>query len=128
MTATDVTRYSRSYLATEESFGFVKEMQARNLIVPVIGDFGGPGALGASGITSAATADRERVLRLQRGGLSESRQTAAFCVNLARLPYNWSTYFIGSKGKQPLRLKLAGVPHGARGAQRPARFAVASSP
>lgn len=108
MTATDVSRHSRSYLATEESFGVVKEMQARNLIVPVIGDFGGPAALRRTGdyirrhrqVVSAFYGSNVEVY-LNRD------KTAAFCVNLARLPYNWNTYFIGSKGKQPLRLKLA---------------------
>jgi hypothetical protein len=108
MTATDVTRSSRSYLASEESFRFVKEMQARNLIVPVIGDFGGPAALRRVGdyirrhgqVVSAFYGSNVEVY-LNRD------KTVAFCVNLARLPYDWSTYFIGSKAKQPLRLKLA---------------------
>jgi hypothetical protein len=108
MTATDVTRYHRSYLATEESFGFVKKMQARNLIVPVIGDFGGAGALWRTGdyirrhgqVVSAFYGSNVEVY------LNRDKRLA-FCVNLARLPYNWNTYFIGSKGKQPLRRKLA---------------------
>ena len=83
-------------------------MQARNLIVPVIGDFGGPAALRRTGdyirrhrqVVSAFYGSNVEVY-LNRD------KTAAFCVNLARLPYNWNTYFIGSKGKQPLRLKLA---------------------
>jgi len=43
---------SRSYLATEEGFLFVKDLHARNMIVPVVGDFGGPRALVHSGTTS----------------------------------------------------------------------------
>jgi hypothetical protein len=108
MTATDVTRTSRSYLAAEESFRVVKELQSRNLIVPVIGDFGGTTALRRAG----------DYLRRHRQTLSafygsnvevylNREKAAAFCVNLARVPFNWNTYFIGSKGKQPLRLKVA---------------------
>jgi hypothetical protein len=39
----------RSFLATEEAFQSVKRMHARNLIVPVQGDFGGPTTLRAIG-------------------------------------------------------------------------------
>src|SRR5262249_265604 len=49
MATTDGSRTERSYLASEESFTFVKSMEARNLIVPVVGDFAGPKALRAVG-------------------------------------------------------------------------------
>ena len=39
----------RSYLATEENFRFLKDLQTRNLVVPVVGNFGGPKALRAIG-------------------------------------------------------------------------------
>ena len=42
MATTDRSGTERSYLASEESFTLVKNMQARNLIVPVVGDFAGP--------------------------------------------------------------------------------------
>ena len=42
MTLPDATGESRSFLATEEGFWFVKDLQARNLIVPLVGDFAGP--------------------------------------------------------------------------------------
>ena len=45
MTATDRFRRSRSFLATEDRFRFVKDLQSRNLIVPVVGDFAGPSAI-----------------------------------------------------------------------------------
>ena len=35
----------RSYLASEELYGALRDLQERNLIVPVVGDFGGPKAL-----------------------------------------------------------------------------------
>lgn len=108
MTATDFTRTSRGYLATEESFRVVKELQSRNLIVPLIGDFGGTTALRRAGDyirehgeTLSAFYGSNVEVYLNR------EKTAAFCINLAGLPYTWTTYFIGSKGKQPLRLKLA---------------------
>jgi hypothetical protein len=108
MTATDVSGSGHSYLWSEDSFAFVKSLQARNLIVPVIGDFGGSGALRRTGdyvrqhrgVVSAFYASNVEVY-LNRD------KAQAFCFNLAMLPYNWQTWFIGSKGKQPLRLKLA---------------------
>ena len=45
MTAADSTGQSRSFLATEEDFRFVKELQEKNLVVPVVGDFSGSGAI-----------------------------------------------------------------------------------
>jgi hypothetical protein len=37
----------RSYLANEENFAFLKDLETRNLIIPVVGDFGGPKAIRA---------------------------------------------------------------------------------
>jgi hypothetical protein len=49
MTATDDARKNWSFLATEENFLRLKEMQMKNLIVPVVGDFAGPKAVKAVG-------------------------------------------------------------------------------
>jgi hypothetical protein len=38
-----------SYLASEESYGFVRDLQRRNLIVPLVGDFAGPKAIRSVG-------------------------------------------------------------------------------
>jgi hypothetical protein len=40
---------SRSYLASEDAFKFIKDFEERNLLVPVVGDFAGPKALRAVG-------------------------------------------------------------------------------
>src|SRR5437867_3493194 len=45
MTATDDQGQARSYLATEENFQFVRQMERKNLIVPLVGDFAGTKAL-----------------------------------------------------------------------------------
>ena len=45
MTVHDGNGEYRSYLATESHFQRLKDYQSRNLIVPVVGDFGGPSAL-----------------------------------------------------------------------------------
>jgi hypothetical protein len=46
---TDWEGEAHSYLATESHFRFVKGMQEKNLIVPVVGNFAGPKALRAVG-------------------------------------------------------------------------------
>ena len=49
MIAKDVSGQHRSYLSSEENFALVKSLQAANLIVPIVGDFGGPSALKRTG-------------------------------------------------------------------------------
>src|SRR5262245_26899894 len=49
MTATDEVGRARSYLATEENFAILKDLQTRNLVVPVVGNFSGPKAIRAVG-------------------------------------------------------------------------------
>src|SRR5262249_10022846 len=42
MTAKDPGGTQRSFLATEANFRFIKDLEKRNLIIPVVGDFAGP--------------------------------------------------------------------------------------
>ncbi len=46
---TDLAGSQANYLATEEAFRFIKELQHLDLIVPVVGDLAGPHALAAVG-------------------------------------------------------------------------------
>ena len=45
----DLAGVQRSYLASEELYQTLRDMEQRNLIVPVVGDFGGPKALRSIG-------------------------------------------------------------------------------
>jgi hypothetical protein len=45
MVETDAAGVHRSYLASETNYRILKDLETRNLIVPVVGDFGGPKAL-----------------------------------------------------------------------------------
>ncbi len=45
--ATDLDGHPGSYLASEERFRVVRELQRRDLVVPVVGDLSGPGAMKA---------------------------------------------------------------------------------
>ncbi|MCI0435312.1 MAG: hypothetical protein L0271_16975 [Gemmatimonadetes bacterium] len=57
---TDLDGVRRNYLATDESFQYVKELQRRNRVVPVVGDLSGAHALAAIG---AETAERGLTIR-----------------------------------------------------------------
>jgi hypothetical protein len=49
MTAADTGGIAGSFLASEEAYRAVRDLQARNLVVPVVGDFSGARALAGVG-------------------------------------------------------------------------------
>ena len=107
MTARDINGRSRSFLGTEEGFRFVKELHSKNLIVPVVGDFGGPHAIRRVGDYVRTHKDRVHALYGSNVGVYlSSQQTRAFCRNLAALPIAARAWFIDSRGVQPLDAKL----------------------
>jgi hypothetical protein len=96
MAATDSDGRAHSYLASEDAFAAVKALEAKNLVVPIVGDFAGPRALRAvgawlksrSGVVSAFyVSNVEQYLRVER-------VWGAFCGNVARLPIDESSTFI----------------------------------
>ena len=115
MTTPDVFGEHGSFLATEESFAFIKGLHERNMIVPVVGDFGGTHAVREAG---AYVRQHRQVVRGFYASNVEvylNRVKAAhFCANLASLPVNRWTVFIGGKGRQSLRAKLEGCEAAAR--------------
>lgn len=54
MVATDADGVARGYLASEAHFAILKELEQRNLVVPVVGDFAGEKALRSVGAYLAA--------------------------------------------------------------------------
>jgi hypothetical protein len=107
MTAGDMFGLPRSYLATEDNFAVVKDLQARNRIVPIVGDFAGPDAMRRVGrylldqgqVVDAFYASNVEVY-LNRN------QRAAFCANLASLPYQSRSWFINNRRVQRFPAKL----------------------
>ncbi len=100
MVATDGIGAERSYLASEDSFTFVKNMETHNLIVPVVGDFAGPKALRAVGsylkdrgvtVTAFYVSNVEEYL--QRNSVWPK-----FCANVAALPLDSDSVFIRLNG------------------------------
>jgi len=99
MTWDDGAGRQRSYLVDEASFAFLKDLQTRNLVVPIVGDFGGPKALRAvaryareHGLTVSAFYLSNVEMYLHRDG-----KYAAFCASVAAMPLDASSTFIRSQ-------------------------------
>lgn len=98
MTTDDGRGTPRSYLATETNFQTVKTLEAANLIVPVVGDFGGPKALQSVGRYARAHGAVVSAFYLSNVEmyLAQDGKTAAFCRNLGELPLDEASTFIRS--------------------------------
>src|SRR5262245_14503897 len=99
MTATDQAGQARSYLASEENFQIIREMQRKNLIVPVVGDFGGGKALRKVGqyvrdhgstIAAFYTSNVEQYL------FQQDDDWRKFLANVSTFPLDGSSMFIRS--------------------------------
>lgn len=97
MVQTDSAGANRSYLGSEANYRAMREFEAANLLVPVVGDFGGPKALRAVGayvrdhgavVTTFYTSNVEQYLF--RGDES----WRAFYDNVATLPHDGASLFI----------------------------------
>jgi len=98
MSAKDADGRARSYLASEESFAFLKKLETNNLLVPVVGDFAGPKAIRSvgrylkeKGATVSAFYLSNVEMYLRKDGSWES-----FCTNSAELPLDETSTFIRS--------------------------------
>ena len=98
MAATDADGVPRSFLATEENFAFVRQLESNNLLVPVVGNFAGPKAIREVGrylkehgatVSAFYLSNVEQYLNQQ--GLWRN-----FCANVATLPLDESSTFIRS--------------------------------
>lgn len=99
MVATDEAGKPWSYLATEDAFRVMKDLESRNLLVPVVGNFGGQRALRAVGryvreheATVGAFYLSNVEQYLQQDGL-----WGTFCANVASMPLDDGSTFIRSR-------------------------------
>jgi len=98
MTSDDGNGENRSYLATEENFTVVKDLETRNLIVPVVGDFGGDKAIRAvatylksvNAMVSAFYLSNVEQFLVQDGKWN------TFCSSASTLPLDETSFFIRS--------------------------------
>lgn len=98
MVATDDTGVSRSFLASEENFAVLKQLESRNLLVPVVGNFAGPKALHDVGAYIAAHEGVVSAFYLSNVEqyLQMDGYWMDFCRNVRSLPLDGSSTFIRS--------------------------------
>jgi len=98
MAAHDGLGEARAFLASEAAFAAVRDLERRNVIVPVVGDFAGPRALRAVG--QYLRARHALVSAFYVSNVEEYLQQngvwTAFCQNVASLPIDDATRFIRS--------------------------------
>jgi hypothetical protein len=96
MVATDGYEQFRGYLGSEANFRVLADLQRRNVIVPLVGDFGGPKALRSVGkylkdnkatVTAFYTSNVEQYL-------FQSDAWRGFFSNVATLPVDSSSTFL----------------------------------
>lgn len=106
---TDLNGNQGNFLASNEDFGFVRELHRKNLIIPVVGNFGGAKALAAIGdylkknnltVTAYYTSNVEQYL-------FDGDLFAAWANNVRKLPLTDKSLFIrsaSSRNSHPARL------------------------
>lgn len=101
MTATDEAGAYKSYLSSEERFAVMKTLESKNLVVPVVGDFGGPRAIRAVGAYLKARGAKVSTFYLSNVEqyLEQDRKWNTFCRNVASLPLDRSSTFIRSTNR-----------------------------
>ena len=109
ITQTDLNGKPGNFLASAEDYDFLRNMHRRNLIIPVVGDFGGKKALASVGdylrkhgltVTAFYTSNVEQYL-------FDSASFAAFVANVKKLPITDKSLFIRSASgrfQHPARL------------------------
>lgn len=96
MTQTDASGKFLTFLGSEETFSYVKDLQARNLIVPIVGNFSGPKAIrgiGAYVNSRGATVSAFYVSTVEPY-LKRDGSFPAFCASVATLPMDEESVFI----------------------------------
>jgi hypothetical protein len=96
MVSTDGYEQNRGYLGNEANFRVLANMQRKNLIVPVVGDFGGPKALRAVGKylkDNRATVTAFYLSNVEQY-LFQGEAWRSFFSNVATLPVDSSSTFL----------------------------------
>jgi hypothetical protein len=121
MEETDGRGEDRSYLASEDQFRALSELETNNAIVPVVGNFAGPKALRAVGgylrqhnatVSAFYTSNVEMYL------FQQSDDWKKFYGNVATLPVTEKSTFIRSVSNRGLRFQFRNSAPGARASTR----------
>jgi len=121
MTQGDAGGQGLSYLGSEENFAFLKDLEGRNLIVPVVGDFAGPKALRAVGAyvkDRGATVTAFYLSNVEDYIRRTMTPWTAFCSNIETFPIDDASVFVrpGNAGFVLVNGQFVpGAPHGPLG-------------
>jgi hypothetical protein len=99
MTQTDAEGQNHSYISTEKNFGILKDLEKKNLIVPLVGDFAGTKTIRAVGTylkehDSAVTAFY--LSNVEQYLFQQNDEWSRFYENVATLPLDPAATFIRS--------------------------------
>ena len=106
MTATDADGLNRSYMGSDAAFAVLKDLQHRNLIVPLTGDFAGPRALRAVGDwlrEHEATIDVFYVSNVEQYLFQQTDAWRQFYANVFTMPRDRDALFIRSVSNRGMR-------------------------
>ena len=107
MSTRDSTGVHRSFLATEDRFRVVKGLHARNLIVPVVGDFGGPATIRRIGAyLREHGAEIHAFYASNVSAYLTNQQALEFCRSLATLPVAPRASFLESNRMRSFATRL----------------------
>jgi hypothetical protein len=97
--ATDGANVNRGFLANEENFKVLKDLEERNLVVPIVGNFAGPKALRTVGkyLKEHGAVVSAFYLSNVEQYLNQDGIWGAFCANVASLPLDEKSTFIRSQ-------------------------------
>jgi hypothetical protein len=99
MSASDLEGHQQSYLASEENFKVVMDLEKRNLVVPLVGDFAGQKALVGVGQflkDHNAVVNVFYVSNVERYLFDQADHGKVFYANVAKMPRDASSLFIRS--------------------------------
>ena len=96
MVATDGGGQARGYLSSEEMFQLLKDLQSRNMVVPIVGNFVGPKAIRSVGTYLKGKAAMVSAFYLSNVEqfLYQDGTWRDFCANAASLPLDETSMFI----------------------------------
>lgn len=98
-TETDSAGVHRGYLASEANFRALRQLEVDNLVVPVVGDFAGPGAVRGVGAylkEHGATVTAFYLSNVEQYLFQQGDEWRRFFDNVATLPLDSSSTFIRS--------------------------------
>jgi hypothetical protein len=108
MTDTDADKKAWSFLASEENYQVVRQLQMKNLVIPIVGDFAGPSAIRKvadyigqhNSIVSAFYVSNVEYYLGTAAGRGNNETIQRFYQNVATLPLDSSSLFIRFIGAQ----------------------------